>query len=82
MRVEDDSDAVEDTSAPTLFCPASPTIGCPELNEHGLASTVPIVTHDRDPCPRVESDPPPDMLLDAGCRSVIIGHSERRQHFG
>lgn len=24
----------------------------------------------------------PPMLLDAGCRYVIIGHSERRQHFG
>ena len=24
----------------------------------------------------------PTMLLDAGCRYVIIGHSERRQHFG
>jgi len=24
----------------------------------------------------------PTMLVDAGCRYVIIGHSERRQHFG
>ena len=24
----------------------------------------------------------PTMLIDAGCRYVIIGHSERRQHFG
>src|SRR5690606_1224063 len=24
----------------------------------------------------------PSLLADAGCRYVIIGHSERRQHFG
>ena len=72
-----EADAVE-----VVVCPAFTALAAVGQLLHGSRISLGAQDMYWEPQGAFTGEISPTMLLDAGCRYVIIGHSERRQHFG